>query len=138
MTDSRDFTLDTRLEGDSDPICRLSLCELRLMNDSRYPWLLLIPRQPDLKEIIDLSTEHRKQLYQELDRCCEALQKATRAHKLNVAALGNLVPQLHVHIIARFESDAAWPGPVWGVGNAQPYDEPLRDERIRAMQVLLN
>ena len=127
------FVLDPRLAQDSVPVSDLDLCTLRLMNDSRYPWLLLIPKQPGLREIIDLPATDRQRLYQELDRCAETLRAVTGAHKLNVAALGNLVPQLHVHIIARFEDDAAWPGPVWGLGTAVPYDEQRRIERLSAL-----
>jgi diadenosine tetraphosphate (Ap4A) HIT family hydrolase len=91
------------------------------MKDCRYPWLILVPKRDAIREIHDLEIVDQHQLWTEITRFSKALQKATGADKMNVGALGNLVPQLHVHIIARFESDAAWPNPVWGFGEAQEY-----------------
>ena len=118
---SENFMLDERLAADSFPLGRLALCELRLLNDSRFPWLLLVPMRARLVEVIDLEVSDRTLLMQELGRAAESLKKVTCCHKLNVAALGNQVRQLHIHVIARFEGDAAWPNPVWGRGGAQPY-----------------
>ena len=116
------FDLNPRLEGDSLPVADLPLCAVRLMKDANYPWLLLIPRQSDLVEITDLSAPDRLRLMEEIAAAAEALKTITGCDKLNVGALGNMVPQLHVHVIARFRTDAAWPNPVWGAAPAGTYD----------------
>lgn len=116
MSDASPFLLDPRLEADSFPVIDLPLASVRLMDDSRFPWLILVPRRPGLVELIDLDAPARAALTQETDAVARALKSLTGCHKLNVAALGNMVRQLHVHVIARFEGDAAWPGAVWGVG----------------------
>jgi diadenosine tetraphosphate (Ap4A) HIT family hydrolase len=115
------FSLDPQLDADTLPIGRLPLSRVVLMNDARYPWLILIPAKPDLVEIIDLAEADRQQLMREISAVSEVLKAQFNPDKLNVGALGNRVRQLHVHVLARFVSDAAWPGPVWGVGQAQPY-----------------
>ena len=115
------FQLDARLESCTLPLGDLLLCRVRLMNDARFPWLLLMPRKPDLREFIDLAAPERAILMEEIAAASLALKEATGAEKLNVAALGNGVPQLHVHVVARFAADAAWPNPVWGKGSAEPY-----------------
>jgi diadenosine tetraphosphate (Ap4A) HIT family hydrolase len=117
------FDINPRLEGDSIPVIDLGLCAVRLMKDSNYPWLLLIPRKADLIEIIDLEPLERIVLMEEISQVCEILKEVTNCEKLNVAALGNQVSQLHVHLIARYQDDAAWPGPVWGAAPPLPYDE---------------
>lgn len=113
---TQDFTLDPRLEADSLPVAELELCTLRLMDNARFPWLLLVPRQAGLREITDLHEDGQQQLMRETAHASRMLQALTGAHKMNIGALGNMVPQLHVHVIARFEGDAAWPAPVWGTG----------------------
>ncbi|WP_404420080.1 HIT domain-containing protein [Marinospirillum sp.] len=117
------FTLHPRLEADSIFLGQLPLCQLRLINDSRYPWLLLVPAQADRVEITDLSAEDYQQLWSEVRQVSEGLQSLFQPDKLNVATLGNLVPQLHLHVIARFKTDATWPGPVWGQGEAVAYTQ---------------
>jgi diadenosine tetraphosphate (Ap4A) HIT family hydrolase len=109
-----EFELDPRLEGDSLPVIDLALCQVRLMNDARYPWLVLVPRRAGMVELFDLEEADQQQLHQDIRRCGEALRTLYRPDKLNIAALGNQVSQLHVHVIARFGDDAAWPDPVWG------------------------
>ncbi len=116
------FDLDQRLESDSVPLAELSLCDVRIMRDATFPWLLMIPRREGLSEIIDLAAEEQALLMKEIDLVARALKEATRCDKLNVASLGNQVRQLHVHVIARFEGDAAWPGPVWGAAAPQPWE----------------
>jgi diadenosine tetraphosphate (Ap4A) HIT family hydrolase len=91
------------------------------MNDANYPWLVLVPRKPGLVEVIDLGEGEQTQLIREVTQAARALREITECHKLNIAALGNMVPQLHVHIIARFRHDAAWPNPVWGRAKAKAY-----------------
>ena len=99
------------------------LSRVLLMNDSRFPWLVLVPRRADLVELHDLGHAERMVLVEEIARASKSLKALTGAAKINVGALGNLVPQLHVHIVARNSGDAAWPGPVWGQGTAVPYEE---------------
>lgn len=117
------FDLHPKLEADTKQVLDLPLCRVLLMNDSRYPWLILVPRRPDIREIHGLDAADRFQLMEEVAGCSAALEREVDAYKMNVAALGNMVPQLHIHVIARFENDPAWAGPVWGVGNAEPYSE---------------
>jgi diadenosine tetraphosphate (Ap4A) HIT family hydrolase len=136
MPDS--FTLDLRLAADSTPVMSLGLSNLRLMNDARFPWLLLVPRRPGLSEIIDLAKPDRARLFEEIVAVSTALKAATRCDKLNVAALGNRVRQLHVHVIARFAGDAAWPDPVWGAAAAVAYDEATRDRLIADLTAALH
>src|SRR3954451_2908677 len=110
-----DWSLHSRLKQDTIDIGDLPLCRVLVIKDAHYPWLLLVPRRPDVSEIIDLDEVAQGQLMTEISRVARALKEVTRCDKLNIAALGNLVPQLHVHVIARRSSDAAWPRPVWGV-----------------------
>jgi diadenosine tetraphosphate (Ap4A) HIT family hydrolase len=117
------FELDARLEADTLPICDLSLSRVLLMNDARYPWLILVPRRTGLRELHDLDASDRRQLHDEIDACSRLLARHTGADKMNIAALGNQVPMLHVHVIARFENDDAWPNPVWGVLPSLPYPD---------------
>ena len=110
-----DFLLDPRLAEDSLVVAALPLSAVRLMRDANYPWLLLVPRRPGLAEIVDLSAAERTQLMAEIALASEALRETAPCDKLNVAALGNMVRQLHVHVIARRTDDPAWPRPVWGL-----------------------
>ena len=109
------WTLHPQLDRDTASIGDLPLSRVFIINDANYPWLLLVPRRVDAVEIIDLDEVAQAQLMTEISRVSRALKDITKCDKLNVAALGNLVPQLHVHVIARRTSDAAWPRPVWGV-----------------------
>ena len=109
------FVLDPRLAADTVALADLALSHLLLVDDVRFPWLILVPRRPDKRDLVDLDEADLAQLMAEVRSACAALRSVTRPHKLNVAALGNMVPQLHVHVIARRSSDAAWPRPVWGV-----------------------
>ena len=137
QTDPGPYVLDERLAEDSRPVHLLPLCELRLMDDANYPWLVLVPRVAGVRELIALAADQRRALSDETDLALGLLQQGFRPHKLNVAALGNLVPQLHVHVIARFEDDPAWPAPVWGRVAARPYTPEALVERIAALQALL-
>lgn len=132
-----DFTLDARLEADSYPVTELPLCQLRLMNDARYPWLVLIPRRPGVSEVYELAEAEQRQLWREATRMGRGLKEGVGGDKLNVASLGNLVAQLHVHLVLRRRDDAAWPGPVWGQGEAEPYDlEALATMRDRILALV--
>lgn len=130
----RDFSLDPRLAADSCAVTTLPLCELRLMNDARYPWLILVPRQAGLVEISDLAAAEQTRLWQEVNQAAAALRATAPCDKLNLGALGNMVRQLHVHVIARCIGDAAWPGPVWGYGAALAYTETELAERRDALR----
>ena len=116
-----EFALHPTLARDTIPIADWALSRVVLMNDARFPWLILVPRRPETREVFELSREERAALIEEVARASAALARAVRADKINVGALGNLVPQLHVHVVARKTGDAAWPGPVWGFGQAVPY-----------------
>ena len=118
-----DFALDPRLAADTLPVLDLELTSLLMMRDGNYPWLILVPRRAGAVEILDLAPVDRARLWDEIERVAAALKAETGADKLNVAALGNVVAQLHVHVIARFRDDAAWPAPVWGRVPAMPLDE---------------
>jgi len=125
------FTLHPRLAADTIAIGDLPLCSVLLTDDSRYPWLVLVPRRLGAREIVDLSAEDRAVLIEEIAAASRALRAVTGAEKLNVAAIGNVVAQLHVHIVARFAADAAWPEPVWGRGSAVRYGAGAARERAR-------
>lgn len=118
---SASFQLDPRLEADSLPVAELGLCSLRLMDDQRFPWLLLVPRRAGLREIFELPAFEQAELLIELNHAARALSAVAAPHKLNLGALGNIVQQLHLHLVARQPDDVAWPGPVWGSGARQPY-----------------
>ena len=127
--------LHSQLAEDTHPVAHFALCDLQLMDDANHPWLILVPRVENAVEWVDLDERQQIELTQEIGRACRVLQSVFQPHKLNVAALGNMVPQLHVHVIARFREDIAWPRPVWGMATAQPYSpEELvrRIERLRA------
>ncbi|WP_426141564.1 HIT domain-containing protein [Pseudomonas sp. DWP3-1-2] len=115
------FVLDSRLQADTLLIGDFPLCRLLLSNDSNYPWFVLVPRRPDVSEIFELSLEDQLQLWHETTALSVVLKQSFGADKINVAALGNVVSQLHMHVIARRHNDAAWPAPVWGKHAAQPY-----------------
>jgi diadenosine tetraphosphate (Ap4A) HIT family hydrolase len=125
---ARKFVLDPRLEAETSVLGELALCKVLLMDDARFPWIVLVPKRADLVEIIDLGSADLVRLIEEIATASGVLEAATSPHKLNVAALGNVVRQLHVHIIARFENDAAWPAPVWGKGEREPYAPVKRAE----------
>jgi diadenosine tetraphosphate (Ap4A) HIT family hydrolase len=108
------FALDSRLEQDSIFLSNLSLCQLRLMNRAAFSWLLLIPQRESIKEILDLTPADQQLLWQEITQAAAILKQAFTPDKINIAMLGNQVPQLHVHLIARYKTDPAWPNPVWG------------------------
>ena len=134
---SNPFELDPRLAADTVVVGETPLCRVLLMNDARYPWLILVPRRSDVTEPFELSEADQAQLWQESMRLGDAMKAHFAADKLNIAALGNQVAQLHIHHIARFHTDDAWPGPVWGVGSAAPYSDAARDALIGELRSLL-
>lgn len=117
------FILHPRLAADTVAVAALPLCEVRLMNDSRFPWLILVPRRADVREVHALDGADQAALIAESSRAALLLERLFAPDKINLGALGNLVPQLHWHVVARFRADAAWPGPIWGSGTPQPYTE---------------
>ena len=132
-----DFVLDPRLAADTLPVASLPLCDVLLMNDARYPWLILVPRRASLVEITDLPDSDQQTLWQEVNRTALALRSVARCEKLNIAALGIIVRQLHVHVVARNYGDAAWPGPVWGYGQAEPYQQVVAESLLPALRKTL-
>lgn len=130
------FALDDRLAAESLPLCETSFSLLRVSRDARFPWLILVPTFPQLVDLIDIAPVDEPEVMANIRSASEALKAATQCDKLNVASLGNQVRQLHMHIIARFESDAAWPGPIWGAGQAEPLDA-LPDWAVRVRNTLL-
>jgi diadenosine tetraphosphate (Ap4A) HIT family hydrolase len=117
------FVLDPRLSADTIPVGDLALCSVLLMNEARFPWLILVPRRADVSELTDLSREDAAVLTDEIRLAAGVMQALAQPDKINVGALGNVVAQLHVHVVGRFRSDPAWPGPVWGHGSRMPYPE---------------
>jgi diadenosine tetraphosphate (Ap4A) HIT family hydrolase len=134
---TRDFALDERLSADTKPIAALELSDLRLMNDARFPWLILVPRRAGVTELIDLEPGDQARLTSEIAVASRALRQATFCDKLNVGALGNVVRQLHIHVVARFAGDSAWPGPVWGSGEAVAYRAEVRSRLIELVRIAL-
>ncbi|MGO9422439.1 HIT domain-containing protein [Roseiarcus sp.] len=131
------FSLDARLSRDTDFVGDLPLCRVLLMNDSRWPWLILVPRREGLVELADLDATDRAQLIEEAAQTAGWLKAQANADKINVGALGNVVRQLHVHVVARHAGDPAWPGPVWGFGAAVPYNKDEARDLIGAIRAAL-
>jgi len=132
------FTLDPRLEADTHCVGDLPLARVLLFDDARFPWLVLVPRQAGLRDLIDLAHDDQRRLLDEINRCAHVLRAIDKPHKLNIAALGNVVAQLHVHVIARHEHDAAWPRPVWNVGSAQAYAPGELQARLHRLRTALH
>jgi len=131
------FVLDPRLVQDTVAIGDFPLCRLLLSNDSNYPWFILVPRRPDIVELFQLEPADQLQLWQETNALAQLLSQSFDADKLNVGALGNVVSQLHMHVIVRFRNDLAWPAPVWGKSPAKPYtSEELSAIHTRMREVL--
>ncbi len=128
------FQLDPRLEADGPALGDLPLCHVRLVDDARFFWIVLVPRRAGCVEIFDLTAADRAVLVEEIAAAGAALKTVSNCAKLNVAALGNMVPQLHVHIVGRTPGDAAWPGPVFGAGTREPLGDAraARADRVRA------
>lgn len=128
------WSLHPRLESDTVNIGDLPLCRVLVINDANYPWLLLVPRRTAVNEILDLDEVAQAQLMTEITRVAGVLKEVTSCDKLNIAALGNVVPQLHIHIVARRETDPAWPRPVWGQVPPTPHDPGELENFIAAIR----
>lgn len=128
------WSLHPQLEQDTSAVGDLPLSRLLVSNDANYPWLLLVPRRLGVREIIDLDEKDQSQLMIEIGRMSRMLKGLTACHKLNIAAIGNVVPQLHVHVVARRRDDPAWPRPVWGAAPARAYDLAAREAFIAALR----
>jgi diadenosine tetraphosphate (Ap4A) HIT family hydrolase len=129
-----DFSLHPQLASDCHLLGDLGLSRVLLLDDSRYPWVILVPRRADIREIYQLDPADRNLLLEESCRLGEFMMRAFAGEKLNVGALGNLVPQLHLHHIVRRRADPAWPGPVWGHSVAVPYTRKMLAERVQMLR----
>ena len=132
-----EFKLHKTLAADTVDAARWPLCRVLLMNDSRYPWLILVPARLDRTEIHDLDSADQSLLITEIDRASRALSRLYSPHKINVAAIGNIVPQLHIHVVARFRTDDAWPGPIWGAHSPRPYETADLDKTLKILRQAL-
>lgn len=132
------WTLHSQLAADTLPVGDFPLSRLLLMNESRYPWCILVPRRSGAKELHRLDDADQLQLLRESTALARAMEATFTPHKMNVAALGNMVPQLHIHHIVRFKGDPAWPAPVWGKHPAQPYESAALNERLTLLRGLLD
>ena len=131
------FTIDPRLAADSHLLANGPLSQLRLIDDQRFAWLLLVPRVDGASELIDLADATQQLLLAEIGEASRALREAVTCDKLNIGALGNIVDQLHVHVLARRRGDAAWPGPVWGTPGSSPMEASARADLSRRLRLAL-
>jgi diadenosine tetraphosphate (Ap4A) HIT family hydrolase len=130
------FTLDPRLQNDTIAIGDATLSRVLLMDDERFPWVILVPRRSDLAELTDLSAAERALLIEEIAAISTALSRRAGVEKINVGALGNIVRQLHVHVVSAI-GDEAWPGPIWGTGARRPYRPDVREKIAREIAAAL-
>jgi diadenosine tetraphosphate (Ap4A) HIT family hydrolase len=137
VPDRSRLTLHPTLARDTIEVARLPLCRVLLMNDRRFPWLILVPEREAVREIHELPAVDRAVLIEEIARASQALERLVRPDKMNVGALGNVVPQLHVHVVARSVADPAWPGPVWGSGAAVFYAGDELEEMLGRLRLEL-
>ena len=128
------FSLHDKLAADCERLADLDLCTALLMRDHRFPWVILVPRLEGLRDFHDLPRDQALALFDEIERVSRILTEAFAAEKINVAALGNQVPQLHVHVIGRYAGDDAWPGPVWNAGVADEVDDALVARRAAVLR----
>lgn len=131
------FQIDSRLAGDTLEVASLTLCQVLLLNDQRYDWLVLVPRRESVTEVLDLSPLDQAQLWREVTLVAGVLREAQPDCKLNIGALGNIVRQLHLHILLRREGDPAWPGPVWGHSPREPYSEEAGQAAVASWRAQL-
>ena len=128
------FSLNERMDADTVEVARWSLCRVLLMRDKTYPWLILVPAQEGLRHLHDLPEKDQAQAMSEISKAAQIMEKLFSADKVNVAALGNVVDQLHIHVIARSHDDPAWPAPVWGHAPAVDYNETERQQMIERLR----
>ncbi|MBI5888460.1 MAG: HIT family protein [Deltaproteobacteria bacterium] len=128
------FVLSSRLKEDGAEVIGLGLCVVLLMKDRSFPWLVLVPRRDGVREMHELAKADRAVLMEEICAASSVIGTLFKPDKINIGALGNLVPQLHVHVIGRFKTDRAWPGPVWGTGAMQPYPPEELDKTILTLR----
>lgn len=131
------FSLHPTLAADTLVIGDLPLCNVLLMNDQHYPWVILVPRQANIREVFDLSEADQLLLWQETNHVAQRMSEYYQANKMNIATLGNMVPQLHMHVIARHHQDPAWPSPVWGKHPALPYPPSNHEKLLSTLRKLL-
>jgi diadenosine tetraphosphate (Ap4A) HIT family hydrolase len=130
------FKLDEQLAKDSFAFASWNLCDVRMMNAQQWPWLILVPRRGEVTELHELSPADRRVLVEEIARASGGIDKLFRAEKINIGMLGNRVRQFHVHVVARFKDDPAWPGPVWG-HERTPYETAALAVRVRRLREAL-
>ncbi len=128
------MTLDSRLTSNSTAVIDLGLCHMRLHHNAAFPWFLLIPKIENVSEIIDLTPADQGLLMKEIALTSQAVRHVFQPKKLNVASLGNIVPQLHIHVVARYENDGAWPGPIWNSGISKDYEDNIKTKTIEEMK----
>ena len=129
-----DWRLDSRLQADTMAVLENSEYVVVLMNDSRWPWLIVVPKVPGAEELHDLDQTRRTAVMDHATLLGERLKAMTQCDKINIAAIGNIVRQLHIHVIARIEGDPNWPAPVWGYGKAEKYDDTQATELIAQLK----
>lgn len=132
------FQLHPKLAADTHFVCELENCQVLLMDDARFPWLILVPQVADVRELYQLHEDAQQQAYRAMLCVAQLLSQYTQAEKMNMAALGNQVSQLHIHIISRYQTDAAWPGPVWGVGEPKHYEAADLATKLKDLRRLLS
>ena len=130
------FTLHPTLQKDCIELGQLELCRVLLMNDSQFPWLILVPERENITEIHQLSADDQQQLMRESSYIAEQLATLYHADKMNIAALGNMVPQLHIHHVVRYKTDKAWPAPIWGKFDALAYTDEELDSTLKKLEKL--
>lgn len=132
------FTLDAQIERDTWKVADLPLCRVLLAKNAAWPWLLLVPMRENKVEVTDLTEHEQGELWREVDKVAKVMQQLMTPDKLNIAAIGNIVRQLHVHVVGRFQGDPAWPAPIWGSGFSAAYTPEQKDELVARLYELLH
>jgi diadenosine tetraphosphate (Ap4A) HIT family hydrolase len=131
------FKLNERLANDTFEVAEIANCKLLLLNDSRYPWLVLVPMQENVTELYQLSDEFNQKISKTINLIAQKISKEFKTDKINIGAIGNVVSQLHIHVLGRFKKDLAWPNPVWGHSPAVPYTPEQAQEQIAKIKKML-
>ena len=132
-----EFTLHSQLSADTIHVTDLNICTVLLMNDSNYPWVILVPKRHNIREIFELSPPEQDTVNREVSRVSQALNTEFNAHKMNIGALGNMVPQLHIHVIVRHKTDPTFPAPVWGNSSAIPYLDDELESMLETLRTII-